>query len=69
MNAFAMIVHPNSLELNSPAPPWEQFPAECQVELIQALAALLLNLPQLQILQDEMLAQGADDEPRQSDQP
>jgi hypothetical protein len=65
MNASAMIVQPNSPELNSPAPPWEQFPAECQIELIQALATLLLELPQLQALQEGMLAQGAGDEPRQ----
>jgi hypothetical protein len=65
MNASALIVHPNSPELNSPAPPWEQFPAECRDELIQALAALLLHLPQLQALQMEMVAQGVNDEPRQ----
>jgi hypothetical protein len=65
MNASALIVHPISLELNSPAPAWEQFPAECQDELIQALAALLLDLPQLQTLQEGMLAQEAGDEPRQ----
>jgi hypothetical protein len=65
MNASAMIVHPNSPELNSPAPPWEQFPTECRDELIQALAALLLDLPPLQALQEEMVAQGAGDEPRQ----
>jgi hypothetical protein len=65
MNATPLIVHPISFDLNSPAPSWDQFPAECQVELIQALAALLLRLPQLQVLQQEMMTQGADDEPRQ----
>jgi hypothetical protein len=65
MNASALIVHLNSPELNSPAPPWEQFSAECRDELIQALAALLLHLPQLQALQLEMVAQGVNDEPRQ----
>lgn len=65
MNASTLIVHPNSLELNSPAPAWEQFPAESRDELIRALAALLLDLPQLQTLQEGMHAQGAGDEPRQ----
>ncbi len=65
MSVSPLIVHPNPPEQNSPAPPWEQFPAECQVELIQALAALLLHLPQLQALQEEMVVPGADNEPRQ----
>lgn len=65
MNISPLIVHPISFDLNNPAPSWDQFPAECQGELIQALAALLLHLPQLQVLQQEMKTRGADDEPRQ----
>jgi hypothetical protein len=54
----------------SALPEWEQFPAECQNELIQVLAELLLHLPQLQALEEEMaapraVAQGACDEQRQ----
>jgi hypothetical protein len=45
-------------------PEWEQFPQECQNELIQALAGLLLHLPQLQALEQGMVAQGAYDEQR-----
>jgi hypothetical protein len=41
-------------------PAWDQFPPECRDELVQALAALLLQLPQLQALEQEM-----SDEPQQ----
>jgi len=54
-------------QIESPAnglPEWEQFPQECQSELIQALAALLLHLPQLQALEQGMVAQGASHEQR-----
>lgn len=46
-------------------PTWEQFPQERKNELIQALAALLLHLPQLQALQEAMRAPGTSDEPQQ----
>jgi hypothetical protein len=53
----------------SALPDWEQFPLECRSELIQALAALLLHLPQLQALEKELaapraVAQGGEDEQR-----
>ena len=44
---------------DSALPQWDQFPSECQSELIQALAALLLHLLQLQALEKEMAAPGA----------
>lgn len=42
-------------------PGLEQFPRECQAELIQALAALLLRLPQLQAIEQMMTAGMATD--------
>jgi hypothetical protein len=38
----------------SAVPQWEQFPQERQDELIQALAALLLHLSQLQAPEKEL---------------
>jgi hypothetical protein len=38
----------------SALPQWDQLPLEHQRELIQALAALLLRLPQLQALEKEL---------------
>ena len=35
-------------------PEWEQLPQECQQELIQAFVAILLHLPQVQALEEEM---------------
>lgn len=53
MNTLPLIVP--LLEIpDSAIPQWDQFPQECQRELIQALAALLLHLPQLQALEEEM---------------
>jgi hypothetical protein len=53
MNASPRIVP--QIEISPSAlPQWEQFSAECQAELIQALAALLLHLPVLQALEKEM---------------
>jgi hypothetical protein len=49
----------------SALPDWEQFPLECRSELIQALAVLLLHLPQLQTLEEEMGPPGAGNEQRQ----
>jgi hypothetical protein len=43
-------------------PSLEQFPPECQIELIQALAALLLDLPLLQDVQARISTQGASNE-------
>lgn len=53
MNPSALIVP--RIEIPAQAvPPWEQLPRECQNELIQALAALLLRLPQVQRLEEKM---------------
>jgi hypothetical protein len=49
----------------TPFPAWEQFSQEQKNELTQALAALLLHLPQLQALLEGMLAPGANDELQQ----
>lgn len=35
-------------------PQWEQLPQECQKELIQALLAVLLHLPQVRDLEERM---------------
>ena len=35
-------------------PQWEQLPQECQQELIQTFAAILLHLPQVQALEEKM---------------
>lgn len=35
-------------------PTWEQWPREFQKELTQALAALLLRLPEIQRLEEQM---------------
>jgi hypothetical protein len=53
INDFSLIV-PQLEILPSALPQWDQFPQECQGELIQALAALLLHLPQLQALEKGM---------------
>ncbi len=43
------------IEISASAiPQWDQLPLERQHDLIQALAALLLHLPQLQALEKEM---------------
>ena len=61
MNTTPMIVPQIEItEINLPK--LDQFSPECQAELIQALAALLLNLPQLQDLQARMGIPGANDE-------
>jgi hypothetical protein len=53
MNPTAPIVP--RIEIPAQAVPhWEQLPRECQNELIQALAALLLRLPQVQRLEEKM---------------
>ena len=53
MNPSALIVP--RIEIPAQAvPQWEQLPRECQQELIQALAALLLRLPQVQALEERM---------------
>lgn len=38
----------------SALPDWDQMPPDCQKDLIQALAALLLRLPQLQAIEQKM---------------
>jgi len=58
MNSTPLIVLPNEIP-SSTLPAWDQFSQERQHELIQALAALLLQLPQLQTLQAGMVAPGA----------
>jgi len=40
-------------------PAWEQFPPECQAELVQALATLLLRLPLLQEMEQALTGPGA----------
>jgi hypothetical protein len=64
MNTPALIVPQIEIPLSA-LPPWEQFSVEHQEELVRALAAVLLHLPQLQALEEKMVAQGAGDE-RQS---
>ena len=58
MNPTPLIVLPNEIP-SSALPAWEQFSQERQQELIQALAALLLQLPQLQALETQMTVAGA----------
>ena len=53
MNTTSLIVPRIEIPISA-LPNLEQFPQECQQELIQALAALLLHLPQLQALEEEM---------------
>jgi hypothetical protein len=69
MNGSRMILPQIEIPANA-LPEWEAFPVECQSELIQALAELLLHLPQLQALEEGMsvpraVAQGVCDEQRQ----
>jgi hypothetical protein len=53
MNTTPLIVLPNEIP-TSALPVWDQFSQERQQELIQALAALLLQLPQFQALEAGM---------------
>jgi hypothetical protein len=55
MNTTPLIVLPNEIP-SSALPAWDQFSQERQQELIQALAALLLQLPQIQTLEAGMAA-------------
>lgn len=61
MNTLPLIVPLIEIPLSA-LPHWEQFSQERQDELVQALAALLLHLPQLKALEEKMVAQGAGDE-------
>jgi hypothetical protein len=64
MNTTSLIVP--QIELPTSAlPAWEQFPQECQDELVQVLAAMLFTLPQLQALVKGMDVQGAGHEQQQ----
>jgi hypothetical protein len=48
----ALPIHPNLVAGSLPT--WDQVPAERQQELVQALAALLMALPQLQALREAL---------------
>lgn len=61
MNTTALIVLPNEIP-SSALPAWDQFSQERQQELIQALAALLLQLPQIQTLEAGLSTPGAGNE-------
>jgi hypothetical protein len=42
-----------AVTLTGSLPRWDQFPAECQRELIQTLALLVLHCPEVQALQEK----------------
>jgi len=50
MKAHSDIVHQIEIPISA-LPDWDQFPPVCRNELIQALAELLLSLPQLQMIE------------------
>jgi hypothetical protein len=55
MNTHSNIV--SQIQIPASAlPVWEQLPLECRSDLVQALAALLLHLPQLQAIEQRMTA-------------
>lgn len=53
MNPMPLIVPRMEIPTQS-VPQWEQLPQECQQELIQAFAEILLHLPQVQALEEKM---------------
>jgi hypothetical protein len=58
MNTYSNIV--SQIEIPASAlPVWEQIPLECRSDLIQALAALLLHLPQLQAIEQRLTTPAA----------